>query len=363
MRESPSGYSDFSGVSVVGATGTLVQRVWAWLHETFPERQVFVLSDGRLQFFTFGATLQATLAALGLVFLSWVAFATVNVVFLDRVIAARDQRLIAGRDEYEARTHAWEISLNRRNAQVLQVEDNERAARACLSKPCDAKTLQRIHLALLRLPPRRHVISPQQGDRDVVRPIAQSPSASAIQLPSIDIAGTAAIFAKAFGALVRGIYDPTKNMLDAFFTFVTGNPNKLDDGLAFHYLTEIFRSGMTYVYAGLSTVFWFVARPFYRRRRKAPKQRTAPVNENAPAPAGDSVGRVPKSVGLILPEASCHSLEQTLKRISPNQVSAAEFDAILILRGQLAAYRQAHQLGVVVSYPARDADKTDKAVA
>ncbi|MEJ0043526.1 MAG: hypothetical protein WDM81_15485 [Rhizomicrobium sp.] len=44
--------------------GTLVERVWAWLHETFPERQVYIRSDGRVQFFTFGPTLQATLAGL-----------------------------------------------------------------------------------------------------------------------------------------------------------------------------------------------------------------------------------------------------------------------------------------------------------
>src|SRR5579864_7523240 len=61
-----------------GMAGTLVERVWNWLHETFPERQIYIRSDGRVQFFTFGPALQATLACLTLIFLGWVAFATVK---------------------------------------------------------------------------------------------------------------------------------------------------------------------------------------------------------------------------------------------------------------------------------------------
>ncbi len=41
-------------------TETLLQRVWTWLHETFPERQIYIRSDGRVQFFTFGPSLQAS---------------------------------------------------------------------------------------------------------------------------------------------------------------------------------------------------------------------------------------------------------------------------------------------------------------
>ena len=54
-------------------TESLVERAWAWLHETFPERQIYIRSDGRVQFFTFGPSLQATLAGLTLIFLGWVA--------------------------------------------------------------------------------------------------------------------------------------------------------------------------------------------------------------------------------------------------------------------------------------------------
>ena len=36
--------------------------------------------------------LQATLSGLALIFLGWVAFATVNVIFKDRIIASKDHR-------------------------------------------------------------------------------------------------------------------------------------------------------------------------------------------------------------------------------------------------------------------------------
>ena len=45
-------------------TAAILERVWAWLHQTFPERQIYIRSDGRVQFFTFGPSLQATLAGL-----------------------------------------------------------------------------------------------------------------------------------------------------------------------------------------------------------------------------------------------------------------------------------------------------------
>ena len=72
--------------------GKLLERAWKWIHATFPERQIYIRSDGRVQFFTFGPSLQATLAGLVLIFLGWVAFATVNVIFKERISAAKDRR-------------------------------------------------------------------------------------------------------------------------------------------------------------------------------------------------------------------------------------------------------------------------------
>ena len=108
-------------------TETLAERVWTWLHETFPERQVYIRSDGRVQFFTFGPTLQATLAGLSLIFLGWVAFATVNVIFKDRIISAKDHRYQQMQSAYENRVADLQISYDEVNTALVSAEDKFKA--------------------------------------------------------------------------------------------------------------------------------------------------------------------------------------------------------------------------------------------
>jgi len=102
---------------------TLVERIWAWLHATFPERQIYVRSEGRVQFFTFGPTLQATLSGLALIFLGWVAFATVNVVFKDRIIANKDHRYQQMRWADENRIADLQQSYDELNGALVSAED------------------------------------------------------------------------------------------------------------------------------------------------------------------------------------------------------------------------------------------------
>src|SRR5258705_8656413 len=94
----------------------LTERAWQWIHATFPERQIYIRSDGRVQFFTFGPSLQATLAGLVLIFLGWVAFATVNVVFKDRIIAAKDHRFQQMQPAYWNRVTDLQTSYDQFNA-------------------------------------------------------------------------------------------------------------------------------------------------------------------------------------------------------------------------------------------------------
>jgi len=110
-----------------GMAGTLIERVWAWLHETFPERQIYIRSDGRVQFFTFGPTLQATMAGLSLIFLGWVAFATVNVIFKDRIIAAKDHRYQQMQSAYENRVADLQLSQDELNGALVTAEDRFKA--------------------------------------------------------------------------------------------------------------------------------------------------------------------------------------------------------------------------------------------
>ena len=101
----------------------IVDRVWAWLHATFPERQIYIRSDGRVQFFTFGATLQATMAGLSLIFLGWVAFASVNVIFKDRIIATKDHRYQQMQSTYENRVADLQLSYDELNNALVGAED------------------------------------------------------------------------------------------------------------------------------------------------------------------------------------------------------------------------------------------------
>ena len=111
----------------------ILERVWAWLHETFPERQIYIRSDGRVQFFTFGPSLQATLAGLILIFLGWVAFATVNVIFKDRIIAAKDHRYQQMQAAYENRVADLQISYDELNGALVSAEDRFKATADALA--------------------------------------------------------------------------------------------------------------------------------------------------------------------------------------------------------------------------------------
>jgi murein DD-endopeptidase MepM/ murein hydrolase activator NlpD len=106
-----------------GMAETLLERAWAWLHATFPERQIYVRSDGRVQFFTFGPTLQATLAGLSLIFLGWVAFASVNVIFKDRIISAKEHRYQQMQSTYENRVADLQVSYDELNGALVSAED------------------------------------------------------------------------------------------------------------------------------------------------------------------------------------------------------------------------------------------------
>ncbi len=105
----------------------LAERLWHWLHAVFPERQIYIRSDGRVQFFTFSSSLQATLAGLALIFLGWVAFASVNVIFKDHIIAAKDRRYQTMQAQYENRVADLQISYDELNGALVAAGDRFKA--------------------------------------------------------------------------------------------------------------------------------------------------------------------------------------------------------------------------------------------
>jgi murein DD-endopeptidase MepM/ murein hydrolase activator NlpD len=162
---------------------SFLERAWAWLHATFPERQIYIRSDGRVQFFTFGASLQATLAGLTLIFLGWVAFATVNVIFKDRIIAAKDHRYQQMQAAYENRVADLQMSYDELNGALVSAEDRFKAT---------ADGLAAKQNAIAGFLNRTTQVEPALKDRNVATPVvnfaapapSQTPTALDVEAPA-----------------------------------------------------------------------------------------------------------------------------------------------------------------------------------
>ena len=151
----------------------VLERAWAWLHATFPERQIYIRSDGRVQFFTFGPSLQATLAGLTLIFLGWVAFATVNVIFKDRIIAAKDHRYQQMQAAYENRVADLQVSYDELNGALVAAEDRFKAS---------ADALQAKQNAIAGFLSRANQVESGLGRHTLPAPVPTDQPQSAVQL-------------------------------------------------------------------------------------------------------------------------------------------------------------------------------------
>ena len=109
-------------------TQLLTSHLWPWLTRHFPERHVYIRSNGRLWFFTFPSRLQVMLAGLSLIFLGWVAFASVNVIFKDRMIAERDYRYQLTQSIYETRLANLQVSYDELSRLLVVVENRFKSA-------------------------------------------------------------------------------------------------------------------------------------------------------------------------------------------------------------------------------------------
>jgi murein DD-endopeptidase MepM/ murein hydrolase activator NlpD len=156
-----------SGLLTPETKPPFLERAWAWIHQTFPERQIYIRSDGRVQFFTFGPSLQATLAGLTLIFLGWVAFATVNVIFKDRIIAAKDHRYQQMQAAYENRVADLQLSYDELNGALVTAEDRFKAT---------ADSLQAKQNAISGFLNRARQVESVTGGHDIAPPAAPMPA-------------------------------------------------------------------------------------------------------------------------------------------------------------------------------------------
>ena len=196
----------------------ITECIWGWLYETFPERQWYIRSDGRVQFFVFGPMLQATLSALSLIFLGWVAFATVNFVFKDQIIRAKDHRYQEMQSAYENRMADLQLSYDELSPALVASLSVQNKAIACINSECEPATRRQLKKAFDAEVFTLHKIGVSLGALDVPKAEPQNQS-------------------KLRSGVSSAMYVATKDSLDALFSFFTGKSgSKLSDETAFHIL-------------------------------------------------------------------------------------------------------------------------------
>jgi len=102
---------------------SLRQRAWSRINFLFPERQIYIRSDGRVQFLTFSSQMQAIMAGISLLFLGWVAFTSVNVIFKDRILIAKERHFQQLQVAYESRIADLQLSYDELNGALVMAQD------------------------------------------------------------------------------------------------------------------------------------------------------------------------------------------------------------------------------------------------
>jgi len=98
-------------------------RSWKYLGVRFPERQIYIRSVGRVHFWTFSPLAQAIAAGASLLCLGWVAFTTVNVVFKDRIISAKERHFEQMQTSYEGRIAELQLAYDELNGALIAAQD------------------------------------------------------------------------------------------------------------------------------------------------------------------------------------------------------------------------------------------------
>lgn len=162
---------------------------------TFPERQIYIRSDGRVQFFTFGSQVQAILAGVSLIFLGWVAFTSVNTIFKDRTVAAKESHFRQLQASYESRLANLQHSYDALNGALVSAEDRFRtlaegleARQQALITMVRTKDALRASLGLTEPVIPMRATRPVQGGPDVFDGANSAPATSKQwPLPSSDL--------------------------------------------------------------------------------------------------------------------------------------------------------------------------------
>ena len=85
----------------------------------FRERQIYLRSEGEVQFITLRPGVQVTAIIAFAAGLFWVAYATVNVAFKDQVLALKERSQYRARLEYEDRIGEMRTVIDKLNRRLL----------------------------------------------------------------------------------------------------------------------------------------------------------------------------------------------------------------------------------------------------
>ncbi|NWH09010.1 MAG: peptidoglycan DD-metalloendopeptidase family protein [Alphaproteobacteria bacterium] len=108
-------------------TTGIVAGVRDFVYKAFPQRQIYHRSNGVVHFTELGPWTQFAMTLLTLTFLGWVAYASVNVVFKDQIIAAKDARFRSMQQAYEGRISKMQLAYEELNGLLALAEDRFRA--------------------------------------------------------------------------------------------------------------------------------------------------------------------------------------------------------------------------------------------
>ena len=109
------------------AKATFLERAWTWIHVTFPNARSISAATAGCSSSPSAPRCRRRWPGLTLIFLGWVAFATVNVIFKDRIIAAKDHRYQQMQAAYENRVADLQISYDELNGALVSAEDRFKA--------------------------------------------------------------------------------------------------------------------------------------------------------------------------------------------------------------------------------------------
>lgn len=104
-------------------TTTSVASVRKFFQTYFPERHLYHRSRGSVQFVVLTAPAQIALLALSLGFFGWVAYSSVNVVFKDEIIAAKEKHFTTMQAAYENRIAEMQTSLDEIHTALVNTQD------------------------------------------------------------------------------------------------------------------------------------------------------------------------------------------------------------------------------------------------